>query len=76
MDIEEALHRVESEIEMVCLEPYGHSEERDVDLDQIGNAMKMVKASVGENKELKMFLEATEAELAKEKEQWNLYFKK
>ena len=43
---------------------------------QIFNIVKENTALKEENKELKMFLKATEGELAKEKEQWNLYFKK
>jgi hypothetical protein len=76
MDIEEALYRVENEVGMAYLEPEGHSEERDADLGKIKEAMELVKKAVEENKELKMFLGATEKELAHEKEQWDLYFKR
>ena len=79
MDIEEALYRVANELEMVAMECDGSDDRRSQDVEQLPIAWELIRYTVYkksiENKELRMFLKATENELAHEKEQWDSYFK-
>ena len=81
MDIEEALYRVGNELELVAMESRDNvcGEFRSQDVEQLPIAWELIRYTVYkksiENKELRMFLKATENELAHEKEQWDSYFK-
>ncbi len=75
MDIEEALYRVENEIEADCLDTGDMDERREIDLKKLPEAMVLVKNCVAESVALKDEIRALKSELSKEKEQWRLYFK-